>query len=94
VSEKRSERCEVYYSGRVQGVGFRYTVRSLARGFAVSGFVKNLFDGRVQVVAEGTPEELHAFLAAIRGEMGHYISDTQESAAGATGRFQGFGIRF
>jgi acylphosphatase len=66
----------------------------LAGGFAVSGFVKNLPGGRVQVVAEGTPEELQSFLAAIHAEMGYYIGSTQQSTLPATGRFQGFDIRF
>ena len=56
------QRCEIYYSGRVQGVGFRYTVRSIAGRFAVTGFVKNLRDGRVQLVAEGLAEEIQRFL--------------------------------
>ena len=50
-----AEQREVYYSGRVQGVGFRYTVRSLASRMAVTGFVKNLPDGRVHLVVEGSP---------------------------------------
>lgn len=92
--EAAEQRREVYYSGRVQGVGFRYTVRRLAAGFAVSGFVKNLPDGRVQLVAEGSEDELQRFLEAIDGQMGYYIGDAQRNAAPATGRFPGFDIRF
>jgi len=88
------QRREVYYSGRVQGVGFRYTARSLARRFAVSGFVKNLPDGRVHLLVEGQPQEVGLFLAAIREEMGYYISDTEETSGPATGRFRGFEVRF
>jgi acylphosphatase len=88
------QRREVHYSGRVQGVGFRYTVRSVARGFAVDGFVKNTRDGRVQLVVEGTAAEIRAFLAAIQAEMRHYVADTQELSGPATGRFNGFEIRF
>jgi acylphosphatase len=66
----------------------------LARGFAVNGFVKNLPDGRVQLVAEGTPEELQSFLAAIQAEIGYYIGGTQQTTTPATGRFKGFEIRF
>ena len=47
------ERRRIYYSGRVQGVGFRFSTQRLASGFAVAGSVKNLRDGRVEVVAEG-----------------------------------------
>ena len=92
--EAAPERREVSYSGRVQGVGFRYTVRWVAKRFAVTGFVKNLPDGRVQLVAEGHPAELRRFLDAVDGEMGQYVVDRQTQAGPATGRFQGFEIRF
>ena len=88
------ERREVCYLGYVQGVGFRYTARSLAKQFAVTGFVRNLPDGRVELVAEGQPAELRLFLDTIRTEMGHYVTNTQERSVPATGRFQGFEIRF
>ncbi len=86
--------CEVYFSGRVQGVGFRYTVRSVAVRFAVTGFVRNLPDGRVQLVAEGSAGELRGFLDAIDAEMGHYITDRRRQTGPATGRFASFEIRF
>lgn len=89
-----TERREVYYSGRVQGVGFRYTARSVARGFAVTGFVKNLSDGRVQLVAEGQSAEVRAFLNSLRADMGHCISDVHETSGPAAGRFSTFDIRF
>ena len=54
-----------YFSGHVQGVGFRYTVKNLAREFEVSGTVANLPDGRVELLASGEPEEVDAFLEAI-----------------------------
>jgi acylphosphatase len=57
---------EVHYQGHVQGVGFRYTVKNLARGFDVSGTVRNLPDGRVEVLASGDAEEVEEFLRAIR----------------------------
>ena len=58
-------RLQIFYSGRVQGVGFRYTVKTLASGFEVTGTVRNLSDGRVELVAEGTKDELEAFRRAI-----------------------------
>jgi len=88
------ERRELYYSGRVQGVGFRYTVRSLATRFAVAGFVRNSPDGRVELVVEGRPGEIRLFLDTVRAEIGHYVSGTQEQTSPATGGFQGFEIRF
>jgi acylphosphatase len=83
---------EVHYAGRVQGVGFRYTVRSLAMRFDVSGFVRNLPDGRVHLVVEGAAEEVDAFLNEVKMEMGHYIGDSQEKVRPAAGRFQTFEI--
>ena len=59
-------RMQVVYAGRVQGVGFRYTVRQVASGFEVTGLVRNLLDGRVELVAEGDRDELDAFRVAIR----------------------------
>jgi len=59
------KRMQILYSGNVQGVGFRYSVRSVATGFEVTGAVKNLPDGRVELVAEGAREELEAFRQAI-----------------------------
>ena len=88
------ERCEACYSGRVQGVGFRYTVRRLATRFAVAGFVKNLSDGRVEVVAEGEAAEVRRFLDAIGAEMGYYIAEIRSTSGPATGRLEGFEIRF
>ncbi len=59
------QQVHVLYSGRVQGVGFRYTVKSLVAGFDVSGTVRNLDDGRVELIAVGERDELDAFLQAI-----------------------------
>lgn len=55
----------VIYEGRVQGVGFRYTVKDIARGFDVCGWVKNLPDGTVELQVAGEPEEVAAFLHEI-----------------------------
>ena len=92
--ETGDQRREVCYCGQVQGIGFRYTVRSLARRFDVTGFVRNLPDGRVELVAEGGPGDIRTFLDTVRSEMGHYVTDVQEKCQPATGRFKGFEIRF
>ena len=65
----------VEYSGRVQGVGFRWTVTRLARSHAVAGYVKNLPSGSVEVVAEGTAGEIDAFLSDIEQGMRGYIEN-------------------
>ena len=93
-SHEEVERREVYYSGRVQGVGFRYTTHSIARQFALSGYVKNLPDGRVELVVEGRSEEIRAMLRVIKSEMGRYIHDVREILSPATGGYDGFDVRF
>ena len=86
-------RLHIFYSGRVQGVGFRYTVKLTATGFDVSGTVRNLPDGRVELVAEGTKEELDAFRRAIQdSEVGRFIRQETPSWSEATGEFRGFEI--
>ena len=56
---------QVFYSGRVQGVGFRYSVKQIAAGYEVVGWVRNLADGRVELQAGGDRDEVDEFLAAI-----------------------------
>ncbi len=84
----------VYYSGRVQGVGFRFTAGNLARGFDVAGYVRNLSDGRVELIAEGGPAEIDAFLQAVRDAMDHYIRDvTIEPCSPSSSPPGGFFVR-
>ncbi len=68
---------KVIYSGRVQGVGFRYTVRRLATGLVLGGYVKNRPDGKVELVAEGEPGEVAELLARVAQRMVGYISHAQ-----------------
>ena len=83
----------VFYSGRVQGVGFRYTVKSITPGFEVTGTVRNLDDGRVEVIAEGEREELDAFRQAVRESgLGGLIQREEEIFGPASGEFRGFEI--
>lgn len=89
---KRS-RIQIFYSGNVQGVGFRYTVRTVASGFEVSGTVKNLTDGRVELIAEGVKNELTAFQQAIRESgLEHFIRDEQVLWDEPQNDFRGFEI--
>jgi len=87
------ERRETFFRGHVQGVGFRYTTHSIARGYAVTGFVCNLPDGRVQLVAEGESSELQRFLNEVSDRMGGFIRDTKTGSGAATGAFTSFEIR-
>jgi acylphosphatase len=83
----------IYYSGRVQGVGFRYTVKTTATGFEVTGTVRNLPDGRVELQAEGDPGELEAFRQAIRDSgLEHFIRSEEARWNEATNGFRGFEI--
>ena len=83
----------ILYSGQVQGVGFRYTAKSVATGFEVTGAVRNLPNGRVELIAEGSRGELEAFRQAIRGEgLDHFIDHEEVSWSDATGEFRGFEI--
>jgi len=75
-------------------VGFRYTVRSLSRDFSVTGFVKNMPDGRVQLAIEGSSPQVEGFLLAIERQMSRYIRDAVRNDRPATGRFSMFEIRF
>jgi acylphosphatase len=82
----------VLYSGQVQGVGFRYTAQGLARGYPVAGYVRNLPDSRVELVAEGPADQVDAFLAAVAMQMAGYVEQTEvehETPAG----YRGFTIR-
>lgn len=83
----------IYYSGRVQGVGFRYTVKSLTTGYELTGTVRNLPDGRVELVAEGPREELEAFRQAVRDSgLGRLIRTEDVTWTEAGNEFRGFEI--
>jgi acylphosphatase len=83
----------VRYSGRVQGIGFRYTTQSLAEGFPVAGYVRNLPDGSVEVVAEGDAEQVEAFLATLNRRMADYIEHCTQQELAPSGH-KGFQIRY
>ena len=70
----------VFFSGHVQGVGFRYSVLQIAREFDVAGFVSNLADGRVQLEVEGAERDIGAFVEAVQEKMHGYIRKLERSA--------------
>lgn len=82
------------YSGRVQGVGFRYTVRSLARRRPIAGYVKNLPDGTVELVVAGELAAINALLADVCEAFRGQIAGCQRRTLAAAEAFSGFEIRF
>jgi acylphosphatase len=87
------QRATVYFAGHVQGVGFRYTAHSIARRYQVTGYVRNMPDGRVELVAEGEPQEIDAFIGEVRERFFNHIRDERCDDGPATGEFDGFEIR-
>jgi len=86
-------RLTVIYSGRVQGVGFRYTTKTVATGYELTGSVRNLPDGRVELIAEGRREELENFRAALHDAgLAGFIRDEQVIWADAENKLRGFEI--
>ena len=82
----------VRYSGSVQGVGFRATTCHIARRFAITGWVRNLPDGRVELLAEGAEPEIQAFLKAIREYWQGAIAREEVEVQPATGRHDRFTV--
>jgi len=93
-SESSSRRrLTVLFSGRVQGVGFRYTAKTVATGFEITGTIRNLPDGRVELIAEGNRAELEEFRGAIQDAgLAGFIRDEQVIWADAKNEFRGFEI--
>jgi acylphosphatase len=84
---------QVFYEGRVQGVGFRYRVRQIATGFDVTGWVRNLPDGRVELLAAGDSAEVPGFLEAIRdSDLGSFIRKEATHEIPAPAGLRGFEI--
>ena len=89
------KRIHVFYSGRVQGVGFRITTEEHAQEYGVIGWVRNLRDGRVELVAEAEETALQQLLQAIRtGPMKNFINQVEISWSNATDTFDEFEIRY
>ena len=84
----------VFFAGHVQGVGFRYSTLQVAKEFEVTGVVKNLPDGRVQLEVEGALAEVGAFLQAVEERMHGFIRKTERAKGGKrTPQFTGFQIK-
>ncbi len=88
------KRLHALFSGSVQGVGFRFAAERLARRYPVTGHVRNLADGRVELVAEGEEATVREFFNAVKQEMSDCIRHTDTEWSEAQGQFQKFGIAF
>ncbi len=84
----------VYYQGSVQGVGFRFTAERVASQLGVTGWVKNLPNGQVELIAEGEEEKLSELLQSIRDNMRGHISRDVVEYEPYEGKYGDFGIRF
>jgi acylphosphatase len=85
---------QVFYEGRVQGVGFRFTVRHIAKGFDVTGWVRNLSDGRVELQVTGQEYEVRAFLDQVaQSELHSLIRQRVENKLNEAVPGRGFEIR-
>lgn len=88
------QQAHIFYSGIVQGVGFRYTVNSIAKDLGVKGWVRNLVDGRVEILAEGLEETLKQMCLDIENHFDRNIRDKQVDMQEASQKFQNFEIRY
>lgn len=86
-------RLQVWYSGRVQGVGFRWKAAEIAKGYDVCGYVENLDDGRVRLCAKGEKEEVRAFADRLAEVMADFIRSSEEREDFCDSKFSGFTIR-
>ena len=87
------ERRVYHFGGRVQGVGFRYTTQNIAMRYNVHGYVRNLNDGRVELVMEGDDREMDSVVDSLQQKMNGYIRQVEAQVIPATGEFDDFMIR-
>ncbi len=89
-----TKRVHVYYSGRVQGVGFRFTAESIAGRLGVNGWVKNLGDRRVELLAEAEQDKIEDLLARLKSQFTDYIADVDVRWESPSGDYNDFRIIF
>jgi acylphosphatase len=88
-------RVHIYYTGRVQGVGFRLYAEEAATPLCLTGWVRNMRDGRVELLAEGPESQLNTLLDQVdTGPMQNFITKQDVSWSDATGEFQTFDIQY
>ena len=91
---EQTKEIRVFFSGRVQGVGFRYTTQKIAQKLNLTGLVRNLPDGRVEVIAEGQQESLEQMVVELSNYFEGYIRDKEAVYHQAKGQFKGFQISY
>ena len=92
---KSTHRVHVFYSGRVQGVGFRYEAESVAHRLGLKGWVKNLQDGRVELLCEGSREQIEQILSEIQeGTLGRHIKKVDCVWEAPTNEYKDFSVEF
>jgi acylphosphatase len=84
----------VYYSGKVQGVGFRATTEAIAQDYPVTGWVKNLKDGRVQLLVEGSADAVDDFLQAVRKRWKRNIEKEESEVQPVSGKYKKFTVAY
>lgn len=90
-----SHRARVFYTGRVQGVGFRYTAEQMALEASLTGWVKNISDGRVELVCEGAKDSIDQYLADLKScHLGPFIKKVDVRWEPPTGEFLDFTVEF
>ena len=89
----RKVRLTIHYEGRVQGVGFRWQTVRCVQALPVTGFVRNLTDGRVLLVVEADEAAAQEARGAVEGALGHYIRGSTAQISPATGEFSTFEVR-
>jgi acylphosphatase len=87
------QRIHCHFTGRVQGVGFRYTVKNIALCHDVVGYVRNLPDGRVELLMEGPAQEIDHVIENVTSRMNQYIRNIERQISPATGEFDHFQIK-
>jgi len=88
-----NKRVHVYYSGSVQGVGFRFTTERVASKLGLKGWVRNIEDGRVELVCEGEESAVDALLAKISEVFAGYIREASVERSDPGGEFEDFEVR-
>ena len=85
-------RLQIWYGGHVQGVGFRFKAAQIAKGYKVSGYVRNLDDGRVHLAAVGEKAEVRGFVDELSRIMADFIRSTDEKEDLTSAKYAGFNI--